>query len=191
MEVLQHGLPDRRSDHPEGHRAARRRGDHPAGHRPHRPAPHVLPRPGRHDGARAPPARLLHRGARRPTAGRHRAGHVLGLDGRALVSTNSDLNRFFRALLGGELLAPAQLAQMQVTVPAEYMGPGGRYGLGLASRPLSCGGVYWGHGGTLPGYVTRGGVTEDGRAADIAVTTLPSADVKQRVADAVDAALCR
>ncbi|MEV7925334.1 serine hydrolase domain-containing protein [Kitasatospora sp. NPDC088779] len=109
----------------------------------------------------------------------------------ALVSTNSDLNRFFRALLGGELLAPAQLAQMQVTVPAEYMGPGGRYGLGLASRPLSCGGVYWGHGGTLPGYVTRGGVTEDGRAADIAVTTLPSADVKQRVADAVDAALCR
>ncbi|MEV8323408.1 serine hydrolase domain-containing protein [Kitasatospora sp. NPDC056731] len=109
----------------------------------------------------------------------------------ALVSTNSDLNRFFRALLGGELLAPAQLAQMQVTVPAEYMGPGGRYGLGLASRPLSCGGVYWGHGGTLPGYATRGGVTEDGRAADIAVTTLPSADVKQRVADAVDAALCR
>ncbi|MFD4397019.1 serine hydrolase domain-containing protein [Kitasatospora sp. NPDC058478] len=109
----------------------------------------------------------------------------------ALVSTNSDLNRFFRALLGGELLAPVQLAQMQVTVPAEYMGPGGRYGLGLASRPLSCGGVYWGHGGTLPGYVTRGGVTEDGRAADIAVTTLPSADVKQRVADAVDAALCR
>ncbi|MFD7594692.1 serine hydrolase domain-containing protein [Kitasatospora sp. NPDC059812] len=109
----------------------------------------------------------------------------------ALVSTNSDLNRFFRALLGGELLAPAQLAQMQITVPAEYMGPGGRYGLGLASRPLSCGGVYWGHGGTLPGYATRGGVTEDGRAADIAVTTLPSADVKQRVADAVDAALCR
>ncbi|MGW7581423.1 serine hydrolase domain-containing protein [Kitasatospora sp. NPDC054768] len=108
----------------------------------------------------------------------------------ALVSTNTDLNRFYLALLGGELLPPAQLAQMRTTVPAEYMGPGARYGLGIVGRPLSCGGLYWGHGGSIPGYVTRGGATEDGRAADVAVTTTPSPDVKQRVADAVDAALC-
>ncbi|MBV2152496.1 beta-lactamase family protein [Kitasatospora sp. SUK 42] len=109
----------------------------------------------------------------------------------AMVSTNTDLNRFFSALIGGELLPPAQLTQMRTTIPAEYMGPGARYGLGIESHPLPCGGLSWGHGGSLPGYTTRGGVTEDGRAANIAVTTLPSHEVKQRVADAADAALCR
>ncbi|MET9398780.1 serine hydrolase domain-containing protein [Kitasatospora sp. NPDC002965] len=110
----------------------------------------------------------------------------------ALVSTPTDLNRFFSAVIGGELMPAAQLAQMRTTVPAEYVGPGARYGLGLASRPLPCGGLSWGHGGTLPGYVTRGGVTEDGRAVNVAVTAVPpSPGAKQRVADAVDEALCR
>ncbi|WP_329572584.1 serine hydrolase domain-containing protein [Kitasatospora sp. NBC_01266] len=109
----------------------------------------------------------------------------------AMVSTNSDLNQFFAALLAGRLLPPAQLAQMRTTVPADMLGPGVRYGLGLTSTPLSCGGVYWGHGGTTPGYRTRGGVTEDGRAAAIAVTTLPTGAPSQHVEDAVDAALCR
>ncbi|MFB6892707.1 serine hydrolase domain-containing protein [Kitasatospora sp. NPDC056327] len=109
----------------------------------------------------------------------------------AIVSTNTDLNRFFSALLGGELLRPAQLAQMRTTVPADPMGPGTRYGLGLVSRPLPCGGVSWGHGGSIPGYVTRGGVTEDGLAVNIAVTALVASEVKQRMAEAVDEALCR
>jgi D-alanyl-D-alanine carboxypeptidase len=109
----------------------------------------------------------------------------------AVVSTNSDLNRFYAALLGGELLPPAQLAQMRTTVPAEARGPGVRYGLGLTSTPLSCGGAYWGHGGTALGYRTRGGVTEDGRAAGIAVTTAPTGAASQRVEAAVDTALCR
>lgn len=109
----------------------------------------------------------------------------------AMVSTNSDLNQFFAALLAGRLLPPAQSAQMRTTVPADMLGPGVRYGLGLTSTPLSCGGVYWGHGGTTPGYRTRGGVTEDGRAAAIAVTTLPTGAPSQHVEDAVDAALCR
>ncbi|MEU7023865.1 serine hydrolase domain-containing protein [Streptomyces sp. NPDC046203] len=115
----------------------------------------------------------------------------MGWAAGALVSTNSDLNRFFAALLGGELLPPAQLAQMRTTVPAEGRGPGVRYGLGLTSTPLSCGGVYWGHGGTALGYRTRGGVTEDGRAAGIAVTTAPTGAASQRVEAAVDTALCR
>ncbi|MFJ2311316.1 serine hydrolase domain-containing protein [Streptomyces sp. NPDC087846] len=109
----------------------------------------------------------------------------------ALVTTNSDLNRFYTALLHGRLLPPAQLAQMRTTVPAEARGPGVRYGLGLTSTPLSCGGVYWGHGGTALGYRTRGGVTEDGRAAGIAVTTAPTGAASQRVEAAVDTALCR
>ncbi|MCX5342903.1 serine hydrolase domain-containing protein [Streptomyces atratus] len=110
----------------------------------------------------------------------------------AMVSTNTDLNRFYTALLGGRLLPAAQLAEMRTTVPADYLGTGARYGLGLASRPLSCGGVYWGHGGDIPGYETRGGATDDGRAASVAVTTMPPDEAALlRVEKTVDAALCR
>ncbi|MFG3054181.1 serine hydrolase domain-containing protein [Kitasatospora sp. NPDC048239] len=106
-----------------------------------------------------------------------------------LISTNSDLNRFFGALLGGRLLPAAQLAEMRTTVPAGTSGL--RYGLGLTSRPLSCGGVYWGHGGDIAGFETRGGVTDDGRAANVAVTSIPTDEAAvQHVKDAVDRALC-
>ncbi|MEV5950189.1 serine hydrolase domain-containing protein [Streptomyces sp. NPDC051993] len=108
----------------------------------------------------------------------------------AIVSTNTDLNSFFTALLGGRLLPAAQLAEMRTTVPAELLGPGIRYGLGVQSKPLSCGGLLWGHGGTIPGYRSRGGVTDDGRAASITVTTIPGAAGAQHMADALDAALC-
>lgn len=109
-----------------------------------------------------------------------------------MVSTNSDLNRFFTALLAGRLLPKAQLDQMRTTVPASYPFPAGaRYGLGLVSTPLSCGGVYWGHGGSMTGYETRGGATEDGRAANVAVTMQPSQAAKERMDDVVDTALCR
>ncbi|MET9663671.1 serine hydrolase domain-containing protein, partial [Streptomyces sp. NPDC006510] len=109
-----------------------------------------------------------------------------------MISTNSDLNRFFTALLGGRLLPAAQLAQMRTTVPAEYFGSGARYGLGLVSFPLSCGGVYWGHGGSFPGYETRGGATRDGRAANVAVTVQPTdKTAMKRVERVVDTALCR
>ncbi|MEV4450780.1 serine hydrolase domain-containing protein [Streptomyces mirabilis] len=109
-----------------------------------------------------------------------------------MVSTNSDLNRFFTALLAGRLLPKAQLDQMRTTVPASYPFPASaRYGLGLVSTPLSCGGVYWGHGGSMTGYETRGGVTEDGRAANVAVTMQPSQAVKERMDGVVDTALCR
>ncbi|MFF7591343.1 serine hydrolase domain-containing protein [Kitasatospora purpeofusca] len=109
----------------------------------------------------------------------------------AVVSTNTDVTKFYGALLGGRLLPAAQLAQMRTTVPAEAFGPGARYGLGLVSRPLSCGGVSWGHGGTIPGYETTGGTTEDGRAVNFTVTTIPDADTAKRVDKAVDEALCR
>ncbi|MFE2106515.1 serine hydrolase domain-containing protein [Kitasatospora sp. NPDC059463] len=109
----------------------------------------------------------------------------------AAVSTNTDVTRFYGALLGGRLLPAAQLAQMRTTVPAEELGAGVRYGLGLVSRPLSCGGVAWGHGGAIPGYETAGGTTEDGRAVNITVTTIPDADTTKHVDQAVDEALCR
>lgn len=110
-----------------------------------------------------------------------------------MVSTNTDLNRFFTALLAGRLLPAAQLAQMRTTVPAgRPFGSGARYGLGLVSTPLSCGGVSWGHGGSTTGYETRGGVTGDGRAAHVAVTLQPAdKTTTKRVEGVVDRALCR
>lgn len=108
-----------------------------------------------------------------------------------MISTNSDVNRFFTALLRGDLLEDAQLAQMRTTVPVGDTGA--HYGLGLMSRKLSCGGVYWGHGGDIVGYETRGGVTDDGRrAVNIAVTTVPAeTSGTRRVEAVVDTALCR
>ncbi|MDP9796711.1 D-alanyl-D-alanine carboxypeptidase [Catenuloplanes nepalensis] len=110
-----------------------------------------------------------------------------------MISTPRDLNAFFRALLGGRLLRPAELTEMKRTVDASAgLWPGARYGLGLASSSLSCGGVYWGHGGDLPGFETRGGATEDGRAVSIALTTTPDTETRhQHVLDAVDTAFCR
>ncbi|GAA1976170.1 serine hydrolase domain-containing protein [Kitasatospora viridis] len=125
-----------------------------------------------------------------------------GTNGEAgLVSTTADLDAFFRALLGGRLLAPAQLAELEGTVPvspdfAQLM-PGARDGLGLFSRPLSCGGVYWGHEGGDAGWITGDGVTADGRRSVTVslsgVQAATPADVR-RVEDAetrlVDHALC-
>ncbi len=114
-----------------------------------------------------------------------------------LISTHGDLAEFFRALLDGELLPALQLAEMRKTVPAEIW-PGARYGLGLVSTPLTCGGEYWGHGGDIHGFETRGGATEDGRSAAVAVTALPgtfggaenAGKAAAAVLSTVDKALC-
>jgi len=78
----------------------------------------------------------------------------------SLVSTMADLNRFYRALLGGELLAPAQLRQMKTTVPIE--GSPLRYGLGLFTRQLPCG-EFWGHNGLVLGSMTWSMSSADGK----------------------------
>ena len=109
----------------------------------------------------------------------------------ALVSTPGDLLTFTTALLGGELLAPGQLAEMQTTVPVPGAPAGAGYGLGLLTRPLSCGVAAWGHGGDIPGYTTRGAVTTDGRGVMLAVTGTPTAlEQYDAIESVVDAALC-
>jgi D-alanyl-D-alanine carboxypeptidase len=108
-----------------------------------------------------------------------------------MISTPSDLNRFLTALLDGKLLKPQQLKQMRTTVDAPGLGAGSRYGLGLRSFKLTCGGIAWGHGGSIPGYNTTNAVTEDGRAAAIAVTHLPTTpDARDHTEKALDTALC-
>jgi D-alanyl-D-alanine carboxypeptidase len=113
--------------------------------------------------------------------------------GGALVSTLSDENRFFTALLSGRLLPPAQLAQMKSTVAADpdRTWPGARYGLGLISTPLDCGGLYWGHGGTTPGFETNGGVAPDGRRVQLVLNQ--TVDTQQGFDDklaTIQTALC-
>ncbi|MDQ0753825.1 D-alanyl-D-alanine carboxypeptidase [Streptomyces africanus] len=86
-----------------------------------------------------------------------------------LIGTTADLNQFFRDLLGGKVLRPAQLREMKRTVPLndefQLPYPGARYGLGLLKTRLPCGGWSWGHGGDEIGYMSRNAVSEDGRVA--------------------------
>ncbi|MEW2485414.1 serine hydrolase domain-containing protein [Streptomyces sp. NPDC048411] len=116
------------------------------------------------------------------------------------VSTTADVNRFFRGLLGGKLLSRARMAEMQDTVPVakqfEAFWPGGRYGLGLVNRPLTCGGSYWSHEGGEAGYITLNGATDDGsRTVTVSMSTsfnnLDKTLRQQKAAsDLVDRALC-
>lgn len=111
-----------------------------------------------------------------------------------LVGTPSDLLRFYRALLAGRLLEPAELEQMRTTV-ADGPFPGAQYGLGIMRTELSCGGYAWGHGGDIDGFSTRDAVTEDGRGVVLATTALAAAlpdpeSVVMPPIELVDATLC-
>ncbi|GAA3458584.1 serine hydrolase domain-containing protein [Saccharothrix longispora] len=117
-----------------------------------------------------------------------------------MISTTDDGNRFLQALMTGEVLRPAELAEMKRTVPAtgfEQGWPGVRYGLGLMFIPNECGG-YWSHGGDIPGFMTRNGVTDDGRrSVVVSVNTdslIPTPGTAPAVGDPtstlVDHALC-
>jgi D-alanyl-D-alanine carboxypeptidase len=92
-----------------------------------------------------------------------------------LVSTVSDVAHFWRALLGGELLAPAQLKAMKTTVPGFK---GFEYGLGIMPYPTACG-VAWGNGGDIAGYSNTFMNSEDGthQAAVMADTNPAPGDV--------------
>jgi D-alanyl-D-alanine carboxypeptidase len=115
----------------------------------------------------------------------------------ALISTTADLTRFYQALIGGRLLRPAQLAEMEKTVPAhplDVVWPGVRYGLGLMWIPLSCGGGYFSHGGDVPGYSTRDGITPGGQRTAVVEETgdgTKSGLVTEHAMDAlIDQELC-
>ncbi|MFB7336053.1 serine hydrolase domain-containing protein [Streptomyces adustus] len=107
----------------------------------------------------------------------------------SIISTAHDLNRFYAALLGGRLLAPAQLDEMTTTMPAPALGV--RYGLGLAAIPLPCGGSYFGHRGELLGYATWGGATRDGtRTAVVYVTSDGGQGTQQAMLTLMGQELC-
>ena len=67
-----------------------------------------------------------------------------------IISTTRDLDKFVSALLGGRLLPARLLTEM--TTPSPFAG----YGLGLELLDVgpTCGGLYYGHTGGIPGYQT-------------------------------------
>ncbi|MGW1177831.1 serine hydrolase domain-containing protein [Kitasatospora sp. NPDC002543] len=80
-----------------------------------------------------------------------------------MISTTGDLAVFFRALLEGRLLPPAQQREMFTTLdPQGHWIPDTRYGLGIAEQKLSCGTV-WGMGGAINGSWSYTFGTRDGR----------------------------
>ncbi|MGE7435946.1 serine hydrolase domain-containing protein [Kitasatospora sp. NPDC001175] len=79
----------------------------------------------------------------------------------AIVSTLDDLATFSRALLTGQLLPPAQEAELKTTVPVASGSTTG-YGLGIIHEQLPCGQWAWGHNGAVLGYFSDWLASEDG-----------------------------
>jgi D-alanyl-D-alanine carboxypeptidase len=99
----------------------------------------------------------------------------------AMVSTLSDLSRFWRALLGGRLVRPGLLRQMLSHTLAgggSPLGPGdNRAGLGIFAWSMKCGTLY-GHTGSFPGYQTFSGATRDGSASVVVLANATQASSK-------------
>lgn len=112
---------------------------------------------------------------------------IFGAAGAA-ISTAADLDRFYGALLGGRLLRPGLLAQMQTRVQID---PTVGYGLGLYSQRGACGTV-WGHNGHVPGYLT---VALNDRAGHRSVVINMSTETDSQTGPildlAVDTAVCQ
>lgn len=112
-----------------------------------------------------------------------------------LVTTSDDLTRFWQSLLGGKLLKPAQLREMQRTVPTpdEPGQPVSEAGLGIFKTALTCGGDYWGHGGTTLGHLNANGFVDKGERGVVMMrsTNLSSEDRDGRADKLLDDALCK
>ena len=83
-----------------------------------------------------------------------------------IVSTASDINRFYTSLLAGRLIPRHLLRQMKRSRPAF---PGFEYGLGLGHTQM-CDQRVWGHVGGVPGYGTYTFTSNDaGRQITVSV----------------------
>ncbi|MEV5880128.1 serine hydrolase domain-containing protein [Streptomyces sp. NPDC052101] len=78
-----------------------------------------------------------------------------------IISSAGDLNRFYRALMRGNLLPPQQLKEMKTTIDDPDL-PGSSYGLGIERFTLSCGTTIWYHDGGTLGWISLAAFTEDG-----------------------------
>ena len=90
----------------------------------------------------------------------------------AMVSTGTDLNTFWRALLDGQVVPAEQLAEMTTPQVAATEAEGLGYGMGVGATELPCGVTYTGHSGGIYGYYTLSGATPD-RAFTVTLTSTP------------------
>ncbi len=74
--------------------------------------------------------------------------------GGGVVSTPTDLARWARHLYTGRAIDVSMLPVLLETIPAEDLGPGVRYGLGVIVRATELG-PCMGHSGFFPGYRTQ------------------------------------
>ena len=88
----------------------------------------------------------------------------------AMISTVDDVARFYRALLDGRLLPPAQQRELLATIPVNDTGElfAEHYGLGIYSVQLSCG-TAWGHDGGIIGFKTFAYTSPDGNRQAVIV----------------------
>lgn len=91
----------------------------------------------------------------------------------ALISTGAELNRFFTALLDGQVVSQTQLKEMFDGVDMGQ-GDGMSYGLGIGYTQLPCGARYLGHVGGVRGFSTISGATTAERAVTVSYTGTPS-----------------
>lgn len=104
----------------------------------------------------------LARTATGPTYDVTRLNPSLASSAGEMISDSADLDRFYSALLRGQLLPAKQLKEMKTTVAAPGI-PNAGYGLGLMDRELSCGVHVWGHGGGIHGSSSEAVTTANGR----------------------------
>jgi D-alanyl-D-alanine carboxypeptidase len=114
-----------------------------------------------------------------------------------IISTTADLDRFFCALFGGELLHEPEFTEMTTPLPPEMienlpMGIG--YGLGIMKLENDDDLDLWGHGAGIPGYATFAATTRD-RSARVQLSfTIGDKDfgpeAEQAVIRGVNTALC-
>jgi D-alanyl-D-alanine carboxypeptidase len=89
----------------------------------------------------------------------------------AMISTVDDMATFYRALLTGRLLPPAQQRELLTAIPVDDPGElfAQHYGLGIYSIRLSCG-TAWGHDGGYPGgFVSYAYTSPDGNRQAVLV----------------------
>jgi D-alanyl-D-alanine carboxypeptidase len=89
----------------------------------------------------------------------------------AIVSTVDDVAVFYRALLSGRLLKPAQLAGMKKTLPEAKSDLVQRMGYGLIRFSTPCGAA-WGHSGSFPGYWTHAWSSANGKRQAVLVVNI-------------------
>lgn len=78
-----------------------------------------------------------------------------------LISSAGDVNRFYKALMGGKLLPAQQLKELKTTVVNPDF-PISAYGLGVERLTMGCGTTVWYHDGGTLGSLAFAAFSEDG-----------------------------